>query len=118
LLDYSKSSIMLDNFHFNDAICIEYGIPLPAQEFRFHHTRRWRLDFAWPKYSVAVEINGSIWAKHGGHNRSGHLRDMEKINAAIELGWTVLQYVPKNINYIQVRILLTKKYLDMIKLDR
>ena len=30
-------------------------LPTPAQEYRFHATRRWRFDFAWPAAKVAVD---------------------------------------------------------------
>ncbi len=36
------------------------GLPKPAREYRFHRERRWRFDFAWPDYKVAVEVEGGI----------------------------------------------------------
>ena len=67
----------------------EAGLPEPEREYRFHPTRKWRFDFAWPEIKVAVEIEGSVWAQ-GRHTRgSGYLGDIEKYNEATALGWRV-----------------------------
>lgn len=64
-------------------------------EFRFHPTRKWRFDFAYPAHKVAIEINGGVW-KRGRHNRgTGYIKDLEKLNAAQILGWIVLQFTPQ-----------------------
>lgn len=68
------------------------GLPAVAREHRFHPTRQWRFDFAWPDLKVAVEVEGGIGI-NGRHTRPGGFRgDMEKYNAAVELGWVVLRY--------------------------
>lgn len=60
------------------------------EEHRFHPSRRWRFDFAWPDARVAVEIDGGQWARGGGrHNRDS---DREKLNEAAALGWRVLRF--------------------------
>ena len=65
-------------------------VPRPAQQFRFHPTRRWAFDFAWPASMLAVEIDGGQWAPHGGrHNTDG---DRDKLNNAAVLGWRVLRF--------------------------
>jgi hypothetical protein len=66
------------------------------REFRFHETRRWRFDFAWPAKKIAAEVHGGIWlGKSGGHTSGkGRARDMEKINEAAVLGWRVLELTP------------------------
>lgn len=59
-------------------------------KFRFTKERKFQMDFAWPKYLVAVEIDGGQWRKNGGrHARDEH---REKINLAMRLGWAVLHY--------------------------
>jgi very-short-patch-repair endonuclease len=64
------------------------GIDL-VQEHRFDDTRR-RLDFAWPAFKVAVEIDGYGF----GHLMPAKIaKDHEKVNDAAVLGWTVLRYV-------------------------
>lgn len=63
----------------------------PETELHFHPTRKWRLDFAWPQYKIAIEVNGG--GGRGRHNTlAGATKDYEKINAAQLLGWIVLQY--------------------------
>ena len=64
-------------------------------EYKFCEGRKWRFDFANPDYMIAVEIEGGIWIK-GRHNRaSGYIKDMEKYNKAVLLGWKVLRYSPQ-----------------------
>ena len=67
------------------------GIPEPIAEYRFHATRRWRFDFAWPDQRVAVEIEGVLHSEGGGrHQRvKGFLADCEKYEAALLDGWQV-----------------------------
>ena len=61
-----------------------------AEEFRFHHTRRWRLDYAHLPSMTAIELQGGVWMAKGGHNTgTGITRDCEKGNEAKFLGWTV-----------------------------
>jgi len=64
-------------------------------EFRFHPKRRWRFDVAFEFNKIAVEIDGAVWTQ-GRHTRgSGYIKDMEKLNAAAELGWRVFRYTPQ-----------------------
>lgn len=72
-------------------------LPLPVAEHRFHPTRKWRFDFAWPEYMVALEVEGGVWTK-GRHTRaSGYIKDMEKYSEAAILGWVVLRVIPSEI---------------------
>ena len=62
-----------------------------AEQVRFHPTRRWRFDFAWPAELLAVEVDGGLYVR-GRHSRPGGQRgDMEKANEAILAGWRVLR---------------------------
>ena len=75
--------------------CENRKLPMPEQEWRFHHERRWRFDFAWPGHKVAVECEGGAWSG-GRHTRGkGFIGDLEKYNAAAADGWTVLRYTPQ-----------------------
>lgn len=66
------------------------------REYRFCE-RRWRLDFAWPDERVAVELQGGIFTE-GRHSRGqGMLNDMEKLNCAQKMGWTVLLFGPPHV---------------------
>lgn len=65
-------------------------------EYVFHPTRQWRFDVALPDHRIAIEIEGGIW-KHGGggHSHPMHIeRDIEKYNAAAQLGWRVFRFMP------------------------
>ncbi len=67
------------------------------KEHKFHDSRKWRFDLANLETKTAVEIEGGIFC-NGRHTRgNGYLADMEKYNAAIELGWSVLRYTPDQI---------------------
>tara|TARA_R110002020_G_scaffold47968_1_gene137144 strand:- start:326 stop:679 length:354 start_codon:yes stop_codon:yes gene_type:complete len=68
-----------------------HRISPPVREHRFHPSRKWRFDFAWPDQMVAVEIQGGVWTR-GKHGRgAGLVSSFEKNNAAAILGWWVLQ---------------------------
>lgn len=68
------------------------GLAIDKREYRFHETRKWPFDFAWPASKLAVEIEGGIWV-NGGHNRGKkYTADCEKYNAAVLRGWRVLRY--------------------------
>lgn len=68
------------------------GIPAPVQEHRFHETRRWRFDLAWPDLMIAVEVDGGVWSG-GRHTRgAGFVADCEKVNEATAMGWRVFRF--------------------------
>jgi len=69
-----------------------HGVPPFKRQFRFHPTRRWLLDFAWPQYKVAVEVEGGTWIG-GRHTRpKGYAADCEKYNEATLQGWSVYRF--------------------------
>ncbi|HXG71313.1 MAG TPA: hypothetical protein VNJ04_11975 [Gemmatimonadaceae bacterium] len=71
--------------------CTLAGLPAPVPEFRFHPTRRWRFDLAWPDKFIAIEVDGSVYSG-GRHVRGkGYEADCEKLNEALLLGWRVLR---------------------------
>lgn len=79
----------------------------PTIEFRFHPTRQWRFDFAWPEFKVALECEGAVWVR-GRHTRgSGFVKDLEKYNTATALGWRLLRVQPGD--------LLTQATADLIR---
>lgn len=70
------------------------ALPAHVEEHRFHATRKWRFDFAWPDQKVALEVEGGVFSG-GRHVRGvGFKKDCEKYNAAVVDGWRVLRYVP------------------------
>ncbi len=61
-----------------DTFCKAKRLPIPVAEYRFHPTRKWRMDWAWPDQRVALEIDGGVWVR-GAHGRgTGIVRDQEK----------------------------------------
>ena len=60
-------------------------------EYKFHHSRKWRFDFAIPDKLIAIECEGATWTG-GRHTRgAGFAKDCEKYNAAALLGWRVFR---------------------------
>lgn len=85
-------------------MCRACGLLVPEVEYRFHPTRQWRFDYAWPGMKVALEVEGGIWMK-GKNNRSGGAhsrpmnkeRDLEKYSEAAILGWRILYCQPSEL---------------------
>jgi very-short-patch-repair endonuclease len=83
-------------------------IPSHESEYKFSQDRKFRFDIAWPKYKIAVELEGGVWTG-GRHTRGmGFINDLEKYNLAVKLGWRVLRYTGENLHKIpeDVKILL------------
>lgn len=87
------------------ADCKNRRVPEPVGEYRFHKERKWRFDYAWPAYKVALEVEGGVFGftdpktgqrRTGGAHGSitGIKRDMEKYNYAGAMGWIVIRCLP------------------------
>jgi len=83
--------------------CLKYKLPPFEREFLFADAvgRKWRADFAWPAYRLLLELHGLIVMRNaeghsivrGGHGTPQGMRnDVEKNNAAIMLGFSVLVF--------------------------
>lgn len=73
------------------------GLPVPDREYTFAKGigRRWRFDFAWPAYMVAVEVEGGSYTG-GRHVRPlGFRQDIEKYAHAVMAGWQLLRLTPE-----------------------
>jgi len=66
-----------------------------VREHIFHPTRRWRFDFCYINYKIALEIEGSTHIKSKRKSRhltiKGFTEDTVKYNSATILGWSVLR---------------------------
>lgn len=72
-------------------------LPQPVREFRFHPTRKWRSDFAWPDRKLLVEYEGGAFTQ-GRHTRgAGFEKDCEKYNSAVLLGFRVLRFTSRHV---------------------
>jgi very-short-patch-repair endonuclease len=92
-----------------------------VRELRFHPTRLWRFDFAFPDMKIAVEVHGGIH-KAGRHTRgTGFRQDREKMNSAQLLGWIVLEVTPEHIKsgqaiqWIELAINIAADLCDLSK---
>ena len=70
-------------------IAEDYPIGDMQREYRFHPSRRWRFDVAWPSQKIAVEIDGG---GYGHQSIAGKKQDNEKQNAATAMGWRVFRF--------------------------
>ena len=87
---YYKPQIVLSYFK-------EMKLPYCVEEFSFCEGRKFRFDFAWPDYRIALEVEGSVWTQ-GRHTRgSGFVKDMEKYNEAACLGWRIIRCTPDQV---------------------
>ena len=78
-----------------------FGFPGYEREYRFHKTRKWRFDFAWPDKKIAIECDGAIWT-YGRHSRgSGIISDAQKYNEAILDGWKIFRITTGNIGDLE-----------------
>lgn len=76
-------------------------LPEPVCEFRFHETRKWRFDYAWPDLLIACEYQGLAWKGEGvsGHQSVDGLRnDCEKFTEASLAGWTLILITAETVN--------------------
>jgi len=68
-----------------------------VREYRFHPTRRWRIDYAIPAHKIAIEVEGGIYT-HGRHTRGkGYKADMEKYNSMMVRGWRLVRVTPSEL---------------------
>jgi uncharacterized protein (UPF0128 family) len=79
------------------AMMMALGLPQPEREYRFHETRRWRFDYAFPDRKVALEVEG-VTPSGGRHQRvKGYAADCEKYSVAAADGWRVIRATPRQL---------------------
>lgn len=71
-----------------------------VREYKFHPTRKWRFDFAYPGLKVALEKEGGVFmGSRGRHtNGGGFTADCEKYSVAASMGWLVIRATTAQIN--------------------
>lgn len=77
----------LENCLLHQIRCLK--LPEPERNYRFHPTRKFEIDFAWPDLRFGVEVQGGTYSG-GKHARGvGYTIDCRKMGEAMVLGWTV-----------------------------
>ncbi len=71
------------------------GLPRPQYEARFHSRRKWRIDYFWPEFRLAVEIQGGVFIKGRHVTGTGSVGDMEKFNHLTLCGIRLLCFTPR-----------------------
>ena len=104
-LDKHKRQSAADRFSDQ---CRAFKLPAFSRETSFAAKigRRWKFDFSWRKYALAVEIEGIVmrfvdgeWRIGGRHaSISGFKEDCIKYNTAALIGWTVLRFEQSQVN--------------------
>ena len=98
-MDMSKMSSLERKLYLQIlAVCQEKQLPEPEAEHRFDHERKWRFDFAWPDWRIAVEAEGGQWTGGRHYTGAGFEKDCEKYNEAVAQGWDVLRFTTNMIN--------------------
>lgn len=94
-------SIVLDYYN-------EVGLTL-IPEFKFSADRDFRFDFFHEPSGVALEVMGGVWMARGGHTTgAGYVKDMEKENLALSLGYRVMKCLPQDVCMEDTRELFTR----------
>lgn len=71
---------------------------LMERELMFHPERKWRFDFAWHDYMLAVELEGGTWGLSRHTTGKGFQDDCDKYNAATMMGWKLLRGTQKHLD--------------------
>lgn len=86
--------------HLEEALAFQIRaarLPAPDREYKALANRRYRWDFAWPSYSLLVEVQGGIWMKGGHSSGAGITRDCTKLSLATLAGWATMQVTKDHI---------------------
>lgn len=68
---------------------VEAGLPAAQREYRWHPTRKFRADLAWPERKFIAEVDGAV------HRIKGKFeRDIERHNLLIREGWVYIRVTP------------------------
>lgn len=96
-------------------------LPEPVCEFRFHESRKWRFDYAWPDSLIACEYQGLAWKGEGvsGHQSVDGLRnDCEKFTEASLAGWRLILITAETVNSGQAAEWIRRAFEGRERLDR
>jgi len=107
-LDIAVSRKRLTDEELFGQQCRSAGLPLATPQLYFAQAigRKWRFDWAFCEYRLAVEIDGVVVRRIGGQlvvmgghaSIEGIRANQEKGNTAIELGWQVLHFLQSDVS--------------------
>mgnify|MGYP002738205420 CR=1 FL=1 len=79
------------------AYFVDCGLPVPVYEYCHIPGRKFRLDVAWVKWKIGIEVQGGLWIKAAHSTGKGIKRDMTKRNLSLLNGWRVLEVEPREL---------------------
>lgn len=88
LLGYVLSESPIEHMLWNAIICTGHELPIPQ-----YVLNGYRLDFAWPKQRVAIEVDGHDYHKTKEQRSYDAKRDRE----LMKLGWTTLRFTGSDV---------------------
>jgi len=106
------------------AWCRLMRLPDPVAEHRFHPTRNWRVDWAWPDARLALEVEGGLFGlgkpcpvcgrrKVAGHTSIQRLKDdLEKYNELALAGWRLVRVQPTTLTTVTTADLIRRGLED------
>ena len=113
-----KEAVLDPGFAYH---CKLAGLPMPTPEHAFakeSHGRKWRFDFAWVEWRIAVEKEGIVYPERGSNDHrlsgrhvsvTGFRNDVEKYAAAFTLGWAILRCLPEHIESGQAALWVAER---------
>ena len=73
------------------------GLPQPQCEACFDPRRKWRIDYFWPEFKLAVEIEGGLFTRGRHVTGTGSIGDIEKYNFLTLYGLRLLRFTPRQV---------------------
>jgi hypothetical protein len=107
-----NKSVLENKFEFQ---IIEAGLPRPQKQVKLIPGRRFAYDFFFAApYNLAIEIQGGLWLKKGGHTSgAGVTRDAEKHTLATLAGYWTMAFTADHVHSGQA-IAWTKEFIERV----
>lgn len=98
-----KLAVILGHIWPHEVAVREFKFDKPDAEGK---SRKWRFDFAYPAFMIALEVEGGTWSRSRHTSGIGFAKDCEKYNAATKQGWRVYRLIPSLITEEYIKSLL------------
>lgn len=74
----------------------EIDLCRPGRNCRYLQPTAFEFDFSWTSLKIAIEVQGGLHLRRGGHtSHAGIRRDQYKLALAQSKGWILLQFPPE-----------------------